>query len=72
MKVTKIAGNQRVTVDVDVRNPAAFARALNTRDVVSTSVSTINTSAEQSLIAKKIAACIRPFAVAIVQQIPEK
>jgi len=68
MKVTKIAGNQRVTVDVDVRNPAAFARALNTRDVVSTSVSTINTSAEQSLIAKKIAACVRPFAVAIIQE----
>ena len=68
MKVTKIAGNQRVTVDVDVRNPAAFARALNTRDVVSTSVSTINTSAEQSLIAKKIAACVRPFAIAIIKE----
>ena len=72
MKVTKVVGNSRQIVDVDVRNPAAFARALNTKDVVAASVSTINTSGEQALLAKKIAACIRPFAVAIVQQIPEK
>ena len=72
MKITKVVGNQRQIVDLDVRNPAAFARALNTRDVVATSVSTINTTSEQSLIAKKIAACVRPFAVSIIQQIPEK
>ena len=72
MKVTKIAGNQRVTVDVDVRNPAAFARALNTKDVVSTTVSTINTTSEQALLVKTLGACVRPFAIAIVQQIQEK
>ena len=59
-------------VDLDVRTPTAFARALNTRDVVATTVATINTTSEQSLLVKKIAACVRPFAVAIVQQIPEK
>ena len=72
MKITKIVGNQRVVVDVDVRNPAAFARAINTKDVVSTSISTINTSAEQSLLVKKLGLCIRPYAIAIVQQIQEK
>lgn len=68
MKVTKIVGNQRQQIDLDVRNPAAFARALNTKDVVSTSVSTINTSAEQSLLVKTIQTCVRPFAIAIVQE----
>jgi len=68
MKVTKVVGNSRQTVDVDVRNPAAFARALNTKDVVSTTVSTIDTTSDQALIAKKIAACVRPFAVAIIEE----
>ena len=72
MKITKVIGNQRQIVDLDVRNPAAFAHALNTKDVVAASVATINTTSDQALIAKKIAACVRPFAVAIVQQIPEK
>jgi len=72
MKITKVVGNSRQTVDVDVRNPASFARALNTKDVVVASVATINTTSDQALIAKKISACVRPFAVAIVQQIPEK
>jgi len=72
MKITKVIGNQRQIVDLDVRNPAAFARALNTKDVVAASVATINTTSDQALIAKKIAACVRPFAVAIVQQQPEK
>ena len=72
MKITKVVGNQRQIVDLDVRNPAAFARALNTKDVVAASVATINTTSDQALIAKKIAACVRPFAVAIVQQQPEK
>jgi hypothetical protein len=68
MKITKIVGNQRQQVDLDVRTTASFARALNTRDVVSTSVATINTSGEQALIAKKIAACVRPFAIAIIKE----
>ena len=72
MKITKVIGNQRQIVDLDVRNPAAFARALNTKDVVAASIATINTTSDQALIAKKIAACVRPFAVAIVQQQPEK
>ena len=72
MKITKVVGNQRQTVDLDVRTPASFARALNTRDVVDTSVSTINTSAEQALLVKKLATCVRPFAIAIVQQRQEK
>jgi len=72
MKITKVIGNQRQIVDLDVRNPAAFARALNTKDVVAASIATINTPSDQALIAKKIAACVRPFAVAIVQQQPEK
>ena len=72
MKITKVIGNQRQIVDLDVRNPAAFARALNTKDVVAASIATINTHSDQALIAKKIAACVRPFAVAIVQQQPEK
>jgi len=28
MKVTKVVGNQRQTVDLDVRTPASFARVL--------------------------------------------
>jgi len=68
MKITKIVGNQRQQVDLDVRTTASFARALNTRDVVSTSVATINTSGEQALIAKKIAACVRPFSIAIIKE----
>ena len=68
MKITKVVGNQRQTVDIDVRNPAAFARALNTRDVVSTTVSTINTSGEQALLVKTLGACVRPFAIAIIQE----
>ena len=72
MKVTKVVGNQRQIVDLDVRTPASFARALNTKNVVDMSVSTINTSAEQSLLVKKLATCVRPFAIAIVQQRQEK
>ena len=72
MKITKIVGNQRQIVDLDVRTPASFARVLNTRDVVDMSVSTINTSAEQSLLVKKLATCVRPFAIGIVQQLQEK
>jgi len=72
MKVTKVVGNQRQIVDLDVRTTASFARALTTKNVVSTSVSTINTPAEQSLLAKKLATCVRPFAFAIVQQLQEK
>ena len=68
MKITKVVGNQRQIVDLDVRNPASFARALTTKNVVSTSVSTINTTAEQSLIVKTIQTCVRPFAIAIVQE----
>ena len=68
MKITKVVGNQRQIVDLDVRTTSSFARALNTRDVVSTSVSTINTPADQALIAKKIAACVRPFAVSIIEE----
>ena len=72
MKIAKIVGNQRHQIDLDVRNPAAFARALNTKDVVSTTVSTINTTSEQALLVKTLGACVRPFAIAIVQQQPEK
>ncbi len=72
MKITKIVGNQRVVVDVDVRNPAAFARAINAKDLVSTTIRTIATSAEQSVLIKTLGACVRPFAIAIVQQIQEK
>ena len=72
MKITKVVGNQRQIVDLDVRNPASFARALTTKNVVSTSVSTINTTSEQSLLVKTLGACVRPFAVAIVQQLQEK
>ena len=68
MKVTKIVGNQRQIVDLDVRTTASFARALTTKNVVSTSVSTINTSAEQSLLLQTLTACVRPFAIAIVQE----
>ena len=68
MKITKVVGNQRQIVGLDVRNPASFARALTTKNVVSTSVSTINTTAEQSLIVKTIQTCVRPFAIAIVQE----
>ena len=72
MKITKVVGNQRQLVDLDLRNPAAFARALNTRDVISTTVATINTTSEQSLLVKTLGACVRPFAIAIVQQLQEK
>ena len=68
MKITKVVGNQRQIVDLDVRTTASFARALTTKNVVSTSVSTINTTAEQSLIVKTIQTCVRPFAIAIVQE----
>ena len=68
MKITKVVGNQRQIVDLDVRTTASFARALTTKDVVSTSVSTINTSAEQALLVKTLGACVRPFAVAIIQE----
>ena len=72
MKITKVVGNQRQMVDLDVRTPTAFARALNTRDVVSTTVSTINTTTEQALLVKKLATCVRPFSVAVIEQLQEK
>ena len=72
MKITKIVGNQRQMVDLDVRTTAAFSRALTTKNVVSTSVSTIQTSAEQTLLVKKLATCVRPFSVAVIQQLQEK
>ena len=72
MKVTKVVGNARQMVDIDVRTPASFARALTMKNVVDMSVSTINTSAEQSLLVKKLQTCVRPFAIGIVQQLQEK
>jgi len=72
MKITKVVGNQRQIVDLDVRTTASFARALTTKNVVSTSVSTINTTSEQALLVKTIQTCVRPFAIAIVQQLQEK
>ena len=72
MKVTKVVGNQRQIVDLDVRNPASFARALTTKNVVDMTVSTINTTSEQALLVKTLGACVRPFAIAIVQQLQEK
>ena len=68
MKISKVVGNQRQIVDLDVRTTASFARALNTKNVVSTSVSTINTSGEQALLVKTIQTCVRPFAISIIKE----
>ena len=68
MKVTKEVGNQRQIVDLDVRNPASFARALTTKNVVDMTVSTINTTSEQALLVKTIQTRVRPFAIAIVEE----
>lgn len=68
MKVTKVVGNQRQIVDLDVRNPASFARALTTKNVVDMTVSTINTTSEQALLVKTIQTRVRPFAIAIVEE----
>ena len=68
MKVTKVVGNQRQIVDLDVRTTASFARALNTKNVVDMTVSTINTTSEQALLVKTIQTRVRPFAIAIVEE----
>ena len=72
MKITKVVGNQRQIVDIDVRTPASFARALTTKNVVDMSVSTINTSGEHAALLKTLQTCVRPYAVALVQQLQEK
>ena len=68
MKVTKVVGNQRQIVDLDVRTTASFARALTTKNVVDMTVSTINTTSEQALLVKTIQTRVRPFAIAIVEE----
>jgi hypothetical protein len=68
MKATKVVGNQRQNIDVDVRTPAAFARAITTQNATSTCVSTINTNAEHVLLMKTLTSCVRPYAVAIARQ----
>ena len=68
MKISKVVGNQRQIVDLDVRNPASFARALTTKNVVDMTVSTINTTSEQALLVKTIQTCVRPFAISIIKE----
>ena len=63
--------NQRQIVEVDVRTPTTFAKAITQNQIVQTNIAQVVTTSDHTALVKLLSKTVRPYAVALVTQLEE-
>ena len=71
MKFFRNLRGQRQIIEVDMRTPTTFAKAITTNQVVQTSIKQIQTTTDHNALLKTLQNTVRPYAVALVTQLDE-
>ena len=71
MKFFRNLRNQRQIVEVDLRTPTTFARAITQQQVVQTHIKQVLTTSDHSALLKVLQKTVRPYAIALVTQLEE-
>ena len=71
MKFFRNLRNQRQIVEVDLRTPTTFARAITQQQVVQTHIKQVLTTTDHNALLKVLQSTVRPYAIALVTQLEE-
>ena len=71
MKFFRNIRNQRQIVEVDLRTPTTFARAITQQQVVQTHIKQVLTTTDHNALLKVLQSTVRPYAIALVTQLEE-
>jgi len=72
MKFIRTIRNQRQIVEVDIKTPSTFARAITSQQLVSSAITQVLNATDHSALLKKLQTTVRPYAVCLVTQLEEK
>lgn len=64
--------NQRQVVEVDLKTPTTFAKAITQQQIVRTNIAQVVTTSDHAALLKVLSKTVRPYAVALVTQLEEK
>ena len=64
--------NQRQLIEVDLRTPTSFAKAITQQQIVQTNIAQVVTTSDHAALIKLLSKTIRPYCVALVTQLEEK
>ena len=71
MKFFRNLRGQRQIVEVDMRSPTTFAKAITTNQVVHTDIKQVLTTTDHNALLKVLQRTVRPYAIALVTQLEE-
>ena len=71
MKFFRNLRNQRQIVEVDLRTPSTFAKAITQQQVVQTHIKQVLTTTDHNALLKVLQSTVRPYAIALVTQLEE-
>ena len=71
MKFFRNLRNQRQIVEVDLRTPTTFARAITQNQIVRTDIKQVLTTTDHNALLKVLQSTVRPYAIALVTQLEE-
>jgi len=71
MKFFRNLRNQRQIVEVDLRTPTTFARAITQNQIVHTDIKQVLTTTDHNALLKVLQSTVRPYAIALVTQLGE-
>jgi len=71
MKFFRNIRNSRQIVEVDLRSPATFARAITQNQIVQTDIKQVLTTSDHTALLKVLQKTVRPYAIALVTQLEE-
>ena len=71
MKFFRNIRNQRQIVEVDLRTPTTFARAITQQQVVQTHIKQVLTTTDHNALLKVLQSTVRPYAIALVTQLED-
>jgi hypothetical protein len=71
MKFFRNIRNQRQIVEVELRTPTTFAKAITQNQVVHTDIKQVLTTSDHAALLKVLQKTVRPYAIALVTQLEE-
>ena len=71
MKFFRNIRNQRQIVEVELRTPTTFARAITQNQVVQTSIKQVVNHTDHNALLKTLQTTVRPYAIALVTQLED-